>query len=243
MEFAGVRILDLVSNLAGQTSVMHPVLLADGEGVALVDTGMPGQYDQLCALIEEAVGSLQRLRRIVLTHQDIDHIGNAARLREVSGATILAHGADVPYIQGEKPLLKANPERLRAMLAAAPPEVRSRMEAVFAHPPTVQVDTVLEDGQILPLAGGTTVVATPGHTPGHVSLYLSGPRLLIAGDALTALDGELRGPNPGNTPDMEAAAASVRRLTSLPVDAVLAYHGGLCTRDASGQLRAVADGM
>ena len=240
MEFEGVHILDLKSNFAGREMAIHPVLLEDSDGVTLVDTGLPGQYEQLRMAIAQAVGSVDRVRRIILTHQDIDHIGNAAHVQEACGATVLAHAEDIPYIQGEKPLLKANPERMRAMLASAPEDVRRQMEAVFSAPPSVCVDTVLEDGRVLPISGGLTVVATPGHTPGHISLYLSRAHLLIAGDALVAQEGEIRGPNPANTPDMQSAGASVRKLAGLAVDAVLAYHGGLCVREPGAQLRALA---
>ncbi len=240
MAFDAVHILEVKSTFAGREMLLHPVLLVDPDGATLVDTGMPGQFELLRAAIERVVGSLERVRRILLTHQDIDHIGNAARVKEASGATVSAHAADIPYIQGERPLLKANPERLRAMLASAPEEVRRQMEAVFSAPPAVHVDTALEDGQVLPIAGGLTVVATPGHTPGHISLYLPRERLLISADALTVQEGVVRGPNPTNTPDTRAAAASVRKLAGLAVDAVVAYHGGLCTQDSGAQLRALA---
>ena len=61
--------------------------------------------------------------------------------------------------------------------------------------------------------GKVQIVATPGHTPGHVSLYVPDERLLIAGDALTA-DDEFGGPNEAFTPDMAAAVDSIGRLAS-----------------------------
>ena len=66
---------------------------------------------------------------------------------------------------------------------------------------------------------------TPGHSPGHVSLYLPDERLLLAGDALTAEDG-LDGPNPDFTPEMGRATRSLAALSDLDVDRVLCYHGG-----------------
>jgi glyoxylase-like metal-dependent hydrolase (beta-lactamase superfamily II) len=53
----------------------------------------------------------------------------------------------------------------------------------------VRLDEHLEDGDLLDLVGGIRVIFTPGHTPGHLSLYLERPRVLVAGDALTAEGG------------------------------------------------------
>ena len=83
-------------------------------------------------------------------------------------------------------------------------------------------------------------MATPGHTVGHLCLYLERSRTIIAGDALTAEDGRLQGPNPTATGDMPTAARSVARLAELDVDAIVCYHGGVVVDDAGGQLRRVA---
>ena len=71
------------------------------------------------------------------------------------------------------------------------------MEVLFADPPKVSVDMAVADEEVLPYCGGITVIFTPGHTPGHICLYLNQSKILIAGDALVAVHGELRGPNPG----------------------------------------------
>jgi glyoxylase-like metal-dependent hydrolase (beta-lactamase superfamily II) len=101
------------------------------------------------------------------------------------------------------------------------------------------VDEHLEDGDRLDLAGGTRVIFTPGHTPGHLSLYLERPKVLVAGDALTAEGGHLNGPNPPFTLDVGEAARSVRRLAELDVETIVCYHGGVVGDDANGQLRRV----
>ena len=49
---------------------------------------------------------------------------------------------------------------------------------------TVGVDRIVEDGEELPFCGGITVIHTPGHTPGHICLYIGQNKTLIAGDAL-----------------------------------------------------------
>lgn len=113
------------------------------------------------------------------------------------------------------------------------------MRKVLERLEPVGVDEHLEDGVRLDLAGGTRVISTPGHTPGHISLYLEQPKILIAGDALTAEDGSLNGPNPPMTLDMRTALQAIRRLADLDVDTIVCYHGGVVGEDAYGQLRRV----
>jgi glyoxylase-like metal-dependent hydrolase (beta-lactamase superfamily II) len=102
------------------------------------------------------------------------------------------------------------------------------------------VDEQLQDRARLDLAGGVRVIATPGHTPGHMCLYHERSRTLIAGDSLTSNDGQLMGPNEGATPDMPTASQSVRTLAQLDVQTIICYHGGAVTVDASTQLQRVA---
>jgi glyoxylase-like metal-dependent hydrolase (beta-lactamase superfamily II) len=145
---------------------------------------------------------------------------------------VLAHPAYAPYIEGELRPLKVTPQML---------ERRPQMREVLERLEPVRVDEYLEDGSRLDLAGGIRVIFTPGHTPGHLSLYLEQPKVLVAGDALTAEDGYLNGPNPPFTLDVREAARSVRRLAEVDVETIVCYHGGVVGEDANGQLRRVIE--
>ena len=149
---------------------------------------------------------------------------------EASDARVIAHPADAPYIDGSLRPLKVTPEML---------EQRPQMREVLDRLEPVRVDEHLDDGERLDLAGGIRVIFTPGHTPGHLSLYLERPKVLVAGDALTAEEGRLNGPNPPLTLDAGEAARSVRRLAELDVETIVCYHGGVVGEDANGQLRRV----
>jgi glyoxylase-like metal-dependent hydrolase (beta-lactamase superfamily II) len=106
--------------------------------------------------------------------------------------------------------------------------------------PPVPVDVELGGpATIRTRAGPARVVPTPGHTPGHVSVYLPESGTLLAADALTAQGGELHGPRPDVTEDVETGRASVARLAELDVERVLCYHGGLVAADA-GRLAEIA---
>ena len=206
------------------------LILDDENGNTLVDTGLPAQAGAIDAALGEADIGVRDLRRIIFTHQDLDHIGSGAALVRQSGARVLAHPADAPYIEGELSPLKITPEML---------EQRPQMREVLKRLEPVRVDEHLEDGERLDPAGGIRVIFTPGHTPGHLSLYLERSKVLVAGDALTAEDGHLNGPNPPMTLDVREAARSVSSLAELDVQTIVCYHGGVVGEDANGQLRRV----
>src|SRR5215213_950073 len=206
------------------------LILDDKNGHTLVDAGLPGQAGAIGGALAEAGVGVRDLRRIIFTHQDLDHVGSGAALVRQSGARVLAHSADAPYIEGSLRLLKPSPEML---------EQRPQMREVLERLEPVGIDDYVEDGTRLDLAGGTKVISTPGHTPGHISLYLERSKVLIAGDALRAERGTLNGPNPSMTLEMRTAIQSIRRLADLEIDTIVCYHGGVVSEDVTGQLRRV----
>lgn len=213
--------------------IMNLSVILDAEnGPTLVDTGLPGQAELILEKLAAEGISLSDLKRILITHQDIDHIGSLKALKEATGAEVLALDVEIPYIDGTLPSPKMpSPERLEQN-----PGLKAMLDALERS----TVDVALRDGEVLDLAGGVTVIATPGHTFGHTSLYLNRTQTLITGDALTASQGTLAGPMEMATPDMASAKASVKKLAELDVKQIVAYHGGLVDQDANGQLRRVA---
>ena len=227
----GVYVLPIPRGQRESEGFLNLTLVLDDEnGNTLVDAGLPGQEEAIDAALADAGVGVRDLRRIIFTHQDLDHIGSGAALVRQSGARVLAHAADAPYIEGDLMPLKVTPEML---------EQRPQMREVLERLEPVGVDELLEDGERLGLAGGTQVIFTPGHTPGHLSLYLERQKVLVAGDALTAEDGYLNGPNPSMTLGMRQAVQSIRRLADLEIEMIVCYHGGVVREDANGQLRRV----
>jgi glyoxylase-like metal-dependent hydrolase (beta-lactamase superfamily II) len=227
----GVYVLPIPRSPQEAGTFLNLTLIADEEnGNTLIDAGLPDQTEAISVALGEAGIGVRDLRRIIFTHQDLDHVGSGAALVRQSGAQALAHSADAPYIEGRLRPLKPTPEML---------EQRPQMREVLERLEPVNVDEQLENGSRLELVGGTRVIFTPGHTPGHISLYLERSKLLIAGDALTAERGHLNGPNPWATLDMHTAIESIRRLADLDVDTIICYHGGVVSEDTNGQLQRV----
>lgn len=228
-----VHVLQLPMVIRGQENTIHPTLLLDAQhGATLVDTGVPGSKTKIEQELSSIGLHLADLKNILLTHQDLDHVGSLSDLLKDHPAHTLAHQIEIPYINGTQRPIKFPTEQMFENV----PGLREAMDR-YVYP---QIAEGLQDGQVLNIAGGVQVVFTPGHTPGHISLYLPKDRILIAGDALTAQGGTLNMPMPSATPDYETARASVRKLAELDVQTIVCYHGGLVTENANEQLQRLA---
>ena len=86
---------------------------------------------------------------------------------------------------------------------------------------------------------GLRVIATPGHTPGHISVYDPVGSLLILGDAMNNID-KLTGPNPQYTADMAQAHQSVKKLAQLKFERALFGHGEPIDKAASQAIAKLA---
>ncbi|CAH1213700.1 putative metallo-hydrolase YflN [Paenibacillus allorhizoplanae] len=226
--------LELEMKLSGRSLMIHPVIISDNDAWTLIDTGMPGLSSEILAYAEQAGITRKPLGAIVLTHQDIDHIGSLPEFQnrvDTDSFEVYAYEDDRDTIDGKAPLLKFPPDRLQAVLATLPDEVRIPFEHTFLHPSKQNVTRLLADGEILPIGGGLTVIHTPGHTPGHISLYHQASKTLIAGDALVINEGELQCSSPYSTINMEQAIRSMEKLLPFDIECVVCYHGGVMRGD------------
>ncbi|PRA07384.1 MULTISPECIES: MBL fold metallo-hydrolase [Paenibacillus] len=207
-----------------ERNIIHPVLIWDEEMVVLIDTGFPGQYDDLRIALEKIGVPISQLKAVILTHQDVDHIGCLPEILKECGSQvkIYAHELDKPYIEGQLPLLK---------------------DGHLEHPPKGKVNETVTDGQELPFCGGIRVIHTPGHTPGHISLYLTGSKTLIAGDSMYSVDGRLGGIHEPTTLDIETARCSLKKYMELDISSVVCYHGGLTHRNVKEQISELSQGL
>jgi glyoxylase-like metal-dependent hydrolase (beta-lactamase superfamily II) len=210
-----------------QNFLLNPTLIWDNETAVLIDTGMPGQLEQIRTAMSEVGVSFDKLKAVIITHQDLDHIGSLPEIlkESVNRIEVYAHEIDKPYIEGTLPLIKTDPNRISEEAWAALPE---EVQELYKNPPKAKINKTLEDGQELPLFGGIRVIFTPGHAPGHISLYLKQSKTLVAGDAMICLEGSLRGPVKQTTLDMDTAFSSLKKFMDLDIESVICYHGGIC---------------
>ncbi|QIW17836.1 MBL fold metallo-hydrolase [Bacillus thuringiensis] len=215
MEIAkGVEMLQLEF----QEFIIHPILLWNDEMAVLIDTGFPGQIEDIQVEMERVDVSFDKLKAVILTHQDIDHIGSLPELLQNCGSNIkvYAHELDKPYIEGDLPLLKGGNVQ---------------------NPPKGKVSDNVIDGQELPYCGGILILHTPGHTPGHISLYLKQSKTLIAGDSMYSVNGMLGGIHAPTTLDVQEALQSLKKYLNLDIESVVCYHGGLSKGNINAQIQ------
>jgi glyoxylase-like metal-dependent hydrolase (beta-lactamase superfamily II) len=227
-----LHILEVPMPLGDPVRIMNVSVIVDRtHGLTLVDTGLPNQADLIERLIAAEGLSLAEIKQIVLTHQDLDHVGSLHPLKQRTGANVVAYVDEVPYIDGTLPIIKYPSAERQAQ--------NPGMTELLKHYHPTPVDQPVQDGERLPLSAGAIVIATPGHTPGHMSLYFPKTKTLLAGDSLMAENGILTGPMPGATPNMELAMQSVKKFLDFDIETIVCYHGGLVTDDAPGQLKRV----
>ena len=214
------------------------VYLAEGEPLTLVDAGP--RYDPAREALEVALAGhgyrVADLRRIVLTHAHPDHCGLAAELARVSGAEVLTHATNLPWLADDASThsLAFYGEVMRwAGVPVEPLMGLARMQRStdrYAEP--VTPDHTLADGDVLWLGGEDwQVLHTPGHAGGLICLYQPQRRLLISSDHLLrdiSSNPLVEPPAPGEAElprRLVEYMAQLRRVAELDVALALPGHG------------------
>jgi glyoxylase-like metal-dependent hydrolase (beta-lactamase superfamily II) len=207
--------------------IANPYLLIDVDGLTLIDTGIPGSSKKILRYIADLGYKPVDLKRILITHADMDHVGGLAPLQKVSGARVYAHAIEAEAMAAGRPSrpLKSRKTLRRVLFALTGRFFRTR---------PFQVDARLVDGQVLPVLGGLRVVDTPGHTPGHISFYAPSAGILFVGDSLVSQPTGLRGSSGDNNWDLEKANEAVRKQAALGAHIVCPGHGAVVI-DAAGK--------
>lgn len=203
---------------------------AGDRGWVLVDAGVVGTKALIVSAAEARFGTGARPSAIVLTHGHFDHVGALEDLAEAWDVPVYAHEIEHSYLSGRAAYPPGDPSvggglmaSLSSLYPTKPVDVSSRLRSLPA------------DGSV-PGMPGWRWLHTPGHSPGHVSLWREADRTLIVGDAFvtttpesayaTAFQSpELHGPPRYFTIDWEASRASVTTLARLNPDLVIAGHG------------------
>ena len=206
-------------------------LLDDGGKLTLVDAGLPGDWASFTEALRRIGRSLFDVDAVLITHHHMDHAGNAERLR-TSGARVLAHPADAPYLRGEKQ--RSNRGIVRYLWRSWYRRYMLRYVARgILRTPAIATIEDLADGERLDVPGAPRVIHSPGHTAGSCALLVEDRGVLFSGDALVTLDvargprGQrgpqiVRGPH---TDDASRALESLDLLAATKASVVLPGHG------------------
>ena len=203
------------------------------EGITLIDTGMPKNAATIMDAIKAQGWPLHLVRRIIITHMDVDHAGGLLKLKQATRAPVACHTVEKEFLE-HPTRRRPGPLLLRPLHAAI-----SALPQLRVNP--VVPDELMVEGQVTP--EGFTVVHTPGHTPGHISLLHKEKRFLIVGDALSNWKGKLALPPALFTPDMANAQRSVWKLAKKhgdEFDAAVFGHGVAIPQNAGKRVKAFA---
>ena len=172
-------------------------LVREDDGFTLIDTTIGGQAQ---AIMQEAQKLGLPIVRIVLTHAHVDHVGSLDALHAaLPGAQVAISGRDARFLTGDNSL---DPTEPQVPLRGGYP--------VCTTKPTL----LLHEGDRI---DSLEVIATPGHTPGHLAFLDTRDRAVIAGDAFQTLGGV-------------AVAGTLKWLFPLP--ALATWHKGLALSSA-----------
>jgi glyoxylase-like metal-dependent hydrolase (beta-lactamase superfamily II) len=220
-----MKILDNVFVVPGVIS--NTYVIVDTDGLTIVDSGLPRSEKKILTYIASLGKSAQDVKRIIITHADLDHVGGLAALQKATGARTYASQIEADAIAKGRPSREIRPAGFSLQ------RILFSLLSPFIKATPFQVQEILREGQTLPVLGGLQIIETPGHTPGHISLFAPAASILFCGDSMVANEQGLRGSRPGITWDEARARASEKKQAALEAQIVCSGHGPV-VRDAVG---------
>jgi glyoxylase-like metal-dependent hydrolase (beta-lactamase superfamily II) len=207
-----VEIIQGVHQVDGVNGNSYLVLENDGS-LTLIDTGMSTGGKKILDYVRTNLKKQPSdVKTIVITHSHLDHTRGALAIKKATGAKVAIHELDADYLSGKKKL--PPPKGAMGLLF--------RIFGVFFRIPTVEPEMRLKENDRI---GSLTVLHTPGHTPGSISLYNQERKLIFVGDAITNREGKISGSPKRFNFDLQQANKSIEKISTVDFEVLLSGHG------------------
>ncbi|WP_051748416.1 MBL fold metallo-hydrolase [Terribacillus saccharophilus] len=196
----------------------------------LVDAGVPDTAGNIKQAAEELFGEGARPACILLTHGHFDHVGSIVELVKEWDVPVYAHELELPYLTGQLDYPEGKTDAGGGLITKLSKTFPNTGIDLSKHVRLIPLD------HKVPHLPGWEWIHTPGHTPGHISLFHTEDKVLIAGDAFTTVQQEslhkvltqqkeFNGPPRYFTMDEQEAFRSIRKLQELHPQAAGTGHG------------------
>jgi glyoxylase-like metal-dependent hydrolase (beta-lactamase superfamily II) len=197
--------------------------------LTLIDTCFVADVPKLEEYLHNAGYEISDIKRIALTHVHPDHTQAVNEIKRRSGGAleILSHWAEAAYLEHNPPY--SGPPSHETILnffnqlGVKPEDVLKKYGTFDVEP--IKVNRQLQDGDMV--GKSLQVIHTPGHTPGHISLYSKQHGIIFGGDfiykSVLGVDG-LYVPPSSVSIDLTTATISARRISNLKFDTLLLAH-------------------
>lgn len=201
-----------------------------GTDWVLVDAGLKWSAPKIKSMAEYLFGEGSKPSGIILTHAHFDHVGSLKQLADEWDVPVYAHYMEVPYLTGRSSYAPPDPTVGGGLM--------TYMSVIY---PTSPINvwgriSILPENGTIPGLPEWKYIHTPGHAPGHISLFRESDKVLIAGDAFVTTKQEsaiavalqekiISGPPKYFTYDWDAAKKSVQELGALQPKVAATGHG------------------
>jgi glyoxylase-like metal-dependent hydrolase (beta-lactamase superfamily II) len=204
-----------IHRLAG--FIANQYLLISGDELTLIDAGLPGNHNRILNYIQKIGFKPTSLKHILVTHADGDHSAAVGDLKLATGAIVYASQPEADAIRAGVSSRPLKPHGLQKPIYA----LSKRIIPTIPNP----VDEILTPGLVFPVLEGLQVLNSAGHTPGHLSFYLSTDCILFAGDSIwNSRNGPIPYATTANTWDTNLATESFQRQMALKPKIIAAGH-------------------
>jgi hydroxyacylglutathione hydrolase len=160
--------------------MINAFLLETPQGCILVDSGLPNTEHKIENTLKKLGLTFSDIKLIIITHAHIDHAGNTAKIKSLSGAQVIAHLGDLPYYKGEKKMhfcstgwfgwVFSKTGVIQQSYDAFEPDI------LLASKDTFDLSDYGIDGE---------VISTPGHTEGSICVVIENDKAVV-GDLISS---------------------------------------------------------